>query len=118
MLTRPGQALGSMDYMPPEQIRGEPVTGAADIYSLGCVVFQCVSGRPPFADREGMRVLWAHLQDEPPDPSADRTDISREFTPALISALRKAPADRPRSSIEYARSLSRPRASRSRTRPA
>ena len=106
ILTRPGQPLGSMDYMPPEQIRGEPVTGAADVYSLGCVVFQCVSGRPPFADREGMRVLWAHLQDEPPDPSADRTDIPREFTQALISALRKAPADRPRSSIEYARSLS------------
>ena len=55
--------------MPPEQIRGEPVTGAADIYSLGCVVFECVHGRPPFADRQGMRVLWAHLQDEPPDPS-------------------------------------------------
>ena len=106
MLTRPGQPLGSMDYMPPEQIRGEPVTGAADIYSLGCVVFECVSGRPPFADREGMRVLWAHLQDEPPDPSVDRTDISREFTQALTAALRKAPADRPRSSIDYARSLS------------
>ena len=106
ILTRPGQPLGSMDYMPPEQIRGEPVTGAADVYSLGCVVFECVSGRPPFADRDGMRVLWAHLQDEPPDPSADRTDIPREFTQALISALRKAPADRPRSSIEYARSLS------------
>ena len=44
-LTRPGQALGSMDYMPPEQIRGEPVTGASDIYSLGCVVFECVLGQ-------------------------------------------------------------------------
>ena len=106
VLTRPGQPLGSMDYMPPEQIRGEPVTGAADIYSLGCVVFECVSGRPPFADREGMRVLWAHLQDEPPDPSAERTDISPEFAQALKAALRKEPAERPRTSIEYARSLS------------
>jgi serine/threonine-protein kinase len=106
MLTRPGQPLGSMDYMPPEQIRGEPVTGAADVYSLGCVVFECVSGRPPFADRDGMRVLWAHLQEEPPDPSADRTDIPREFTHALMAALRKVPAERPRSSIDYARSLS------------
>ena len=106
ILTRPGQPLGSMDYMPPEQIRGEPVTGAADVYSLGCVVFECVSGRPPFADRDGMRVLWAHLQDEPPDPSVDRTDISREFAQALTAALRKVPADRPRSSIDYARSLS------------
>ena len=55
VLTRPGQALGSMDYMPPEQIRGEPVTGAADTYSLGCVVFECLYGRPPFGDRQGMR---------------------------------------------------------------
>ena len=106
VLTRPGQPLGSMDYMPPEQIRGEPVTGAADIYSLGCVMFECVSGRPPFADREGMKVLWAHLQEEPPDPSVERTDISPEFVQALKAALRKDPAQRPHTSIEYARSLS------------
>jgi serine/threonine protein kinase len=105
-LTRPGQALGSMDYMPPEQIRGEPVTGAADTYSLGCVVFECVHGRPPFADRQGMGVLWAHLQDEPPDPSAERTDITPGLTRALRTALRKDPAERPRTSVEYARSLS------------
>ncbi|MGI8430521.1 MAG: serine/threonine-protein kinase [Solirubrobacteraceae bacterium] len=106
VLTRPGQLLGSMDYMPPEQIRGEPATGAADIYSLGCVVFECVRGQPPFADREGMGVLWAHLQDEPGDPSADRSDIPAGFTQALKAALHKQPAERPRSGIEYARSLS------------
>lgn len=106
VLTRPGQPLGSMDYMSPEQIRGEPVTGAADTYSLGCVVFECVQGRPPFADHEGMRVLWAHLQDEPPDLSAQRTDITPEFAQALKAALRKQPAERPRTSVEYARSLS------------
>ena len=107
ILTRPGQPLGSMDYMPPEQIRGEPVTGAADIYSLGCVAFECVCGRPPFADRKGLAVLWAHLQDQPPDPAAQRTDISAQFTEALTAALRKEPARRPRTSTEYARSLSR-----------
>ena len=107
VLTRPGQPLGSMDYMPPEQIRGEPVTGAADIYSLGCVVFECIGGRPPFADREGMRVLWAHLQEDPPDPSAQRADISPQFAHALKAALRKEPGERPHTSIEFARSLSR-----------
>jgi serine/threonine protein kinase len=107
VLTRPGQPLGSMDYMPPEQIRGEPVTGAADIYSLGCVVFECLNGRPPFADREGMRVLWAHLQDEPPDLSAERTDVTREFAEELSTALRKVPAERPRTSTDYARALAR-----------
>ncbi len=106
VLTMPGQALGSMDYMSPEQIRGEPVSGAADIYSLGCVVFECVQGRPPFADRQGMRVLWAHLQDEPPDPSAEGAEMSPEFIKALKAALCKDVADRPRSSVDYARSLS------------
>lgn len=107
VLTRPGQPLGSMDYMSPEQIRGESVTGAADIYSLGCVVFECLLGRPPFADREGMSVLWAHLQDDPPDPSAERSDVSTELVQALNSALRKQPGERPQTSIEFSNSLSR-----------
>ncbi len=105
VLTRPGQPLGSMDYMSPEQIRGEAVTGATDTYSLGCVVFECVHGRPPFADREGMAVLWAHLQDEP--PNLQRPEIPPDFAQALNAALRKQPAERPRTGVEYAHSLSR-----------
>jgi serine/threonine protein kinase len=107
VLTMPGQALGSLDYMSPEQIRGEPVTAAADIYSLGCVMFECLHGKPPFADRQGMRVLLAHLQDEPDDPCAGRADVPPEFTVAVKAALRKQPAERPSSSVEYARSLSK-----------
>jgi serine/threonine protein kinase len=104
-LTRPGQALGSMDYMAPEQIRGEQVTAATDIYALGCVMFECIEGRPPFADRGGMQVLWAHLREEPPDPTRD--GISPEFAQALKLALRKQPSERPSTGGEYARSLSR-----------
>lgn len=107
VLTRPGQPLGSMSYMSPEQIRGEQVTGATDTYALGCVVFECVCGRPPFADRDGMGVLWAHLQDEPPECSAQRADISPAFSQALGAALRKLPAQRPSSSVAYARALAR-----------
>jgi serine/threonine protein kinase len=103
-LTRPGQALGSLDYMAPEQIRGEQVTAATDIYALGCVIFECVEGRPPFADRGGMQVLWAHLRDEPPDPTRD--DLPPEFPRALKAALRKQPSERPSTGVEYARSLS------------
>jgi serine/threonine protein kinase len=103
-LTRPGQALGSMDYMAPEQIRGEQVTAATDIYALGCVVFECIEGRPPFADRGGMQVLWAHLREEAPDPARD--DLPAGFAQALKVALRKQPSERPRTSIEFARSLS------------
>jgi serine/threonine protein kinase len=105
VLTRPGQPLGSMDYMPPEQIRGDPVTGAADTYSLGCVAFECLAGRPPFADREGMRVLWAHLQDDPPDLLAERSDLPGAVGDVLRSALAKQPGERPDSNAAFASAL-------------
>ncbi|HWF55760.1 MAG TPA: serine/threonine-protein kinase [Solirubrobacteraceae bacterium] len=105
VLTLPGHTLGTLNYMAPEQIRGDPVTGAADVYSLGCVAFECLQGRPPFGDRDGMRVLWAHLQEEPPDPTAD-VELSPEFVEAMKTALRKEPAERPVSGVAYARSMS------------
>ncbi|MBV9001247.1 MAG: serine/threonine protein kinase, partial [Solirubrobacterales bacterium] len=105
LLTLPGQALGSMDYMAPEQIRGEPVSAATDIYALGCVMYECMCGRPPFADVQGMRILWAHLQDPPPDPRVIRPDIPREFSRTLLVALEKDAAKRPQSAGEYARML-------------
>ncbi len=103
LLTKPGQALGSMDYMAPEQIRGEEVTAATDVYALGCVMFQCLSGDPPFADREGMRILWAHLQEEPADPCATRTDLPADVSWAVLSALAKEPERRPPTATAYAR---------------
>jgi serine/threonine-protein kinase len=105
LLTLPGQALGSMDYMAPEQIRGEPVTAATDIYALGCVMYECLCGRPPFAEVQGMRILWAHLQDAPPDPRSVRADIPEEFSRALLVALEKDAANRPQTAGEYARML-------------
>jgi serine/threonine-protein kinase len=105
ILTLPGQALGSMDYMAPEQIRGEEVTAAADIYALGCVMYEALCGRTPFADVQGMRILWAHLQDEPPDPRQFRPDLTEDYTQRLLSALRKEPEDRPRTAGDYARLL-------------
>jgi serine/threonine protein kinase len=104
-LTRPGQALGSMDYMAPEQIRGEEVSAATDVYALGCVMCECLSGVTPFADRQGMRVLWAQLQDEPPDPTVGLTGVPPALGPAILRALAKDIAERPQSASEYARSL-------------
>ena len=104
-LTRTGQALGSLDYMAPEQIRGEDVGASTDVYGLGCVVFQCLCGQPPFVAHQGMRVLWAQLQDEPPDPCADLHAVSPELGPAVLAALAKDPSARPQSAGEYARVL-------------
>jgi serine/threonine protein kinase len=105
LLTLPGQALGSMDYMAPEQIRGEDLTAAADIYALGCVMFECVCGKPPFADVQGMRILWAHLQDEPPDPCSKNPEVSPQFAQTIMIALKKEAGERPSTAGEYARAL-------------
>jgi serine/threonine protein kinase len=105
VLTLPGQTLGTLDYMAPEQIRGEEVTGRSDLYSLGCVAYECLQGRPPFGDRQGMRVLWAHLNDEPPDPTTE-SELTSEFVRTLKTALKKDPEERPANCGDYARSLS------------
>ncbi len=92
VLTRPGQPLGSMDYMPP----GADPRRAGDRcrrHLLARVRDVRMRGRTAAVRRSpGDAVLWAHLQDEPPDPSAERTDISPEFAQALKAALRKDPA--------------------------
>ena len=105
VLTKPGQALGSMDYMAPEQIRGAEVAAPTDVYALGCVMYECLIGAPPFADRQGMRILWAHLQDEPPDLQGTRDDITQDVAWALSRALEKEPENRPPTASAYARMI-------------
>jgi serine/threonine protein kinase len=105
LLTRPGQALGSLDYMAPEQIRGETVSAATDVYSLGCVTYECFAGAPPFAHRLGMRVIMAQISEAPPDLSSKSPELSAELAAAVMSALEKDPADRPSSAGEFARRL-------------
>jgi len=100
VLTRPGQVLGTLDYLAPELVRGEGATPASDIYALGCVAFECLAGRPPLADRSLFGVGAAHLEDEPPDPPAPP-----EVAWALRRALAKNPAARPPTATAYAHLL-------------
>ncbi|MEJ7783974.1 MAG: serine/threonine-protein kinase [Solirubrobacteraceae bacterium] len=104
-LTRPGQTLGSMNYMAPEQVRGDDVGPFTDIYALGCVVFECLTGAPPFADRQGMRVLLAQIEAEPPHPCDRVEGLAREVGTAALLALEKEPADRPATASDYAERL-------------
>jgi serine/threonine-protein kinase len=106
-LTRPGQALGSLDYMAPEQIRGEEVSPATDIYALGCVVIECLTGKPPFGGRPSMRVLFAHLQDPPPDLHELRPDLSPDVSRAVARAMEKEAVERPASAVGYVASIAR-----------
>ena len=103
VLTRPGQALGSMDYMAPEQIRGEDVGPATDVYALACMLVELLTGKPPFADKVGMRIMWAHLQDEPPHPSDVNPQLPRPVGDAILKGLAKEPAERPQSATEFMR---------------
>ena len=102
-LTRPGQMLGSMDYMAPEQVGGGDVGPFTDVYALGCVLYHCLAGGPPFDDRPGMASLLAHLEATPPDPCERNPSLPRELGDAVLVALAKAPAKRPASASEYAR---------------
>ncbi len=102
MLTMPGQAVGSLDYMAPEQIRAEDVGPWTDVYGLACVVYTALTGFAPFADKTGMGVLWAHIQEDPPDPRDRRPELPDAIVAAVLAGLAKEPGDRPPTTVEYA----------------
>jgi serine/threonine protein kinase len=100
--TQPGQTLGTMPYMSPEQIEAGEIGPHTDIYALGCLAYECMTGVSPFSDSPGMGMLLAHLEQEPPHPSDRRPELPRELGDAILVALAKAPADRPESASGYA----------------
>jgi serine/threonine protein kinase len=101
VLTKPGQVMGTLDYLAPELIKGEPATPATDIYALGCTIYECVAGQAPFADKDGIQVGLAHVAEPPPPLSEFREDLPPAFAEAVLSALAKDPAQRPQTAAEY-----------------
>jgi serine/threonine-protein kinase len=93
-LTRTGQFVGTIDYVAPEQIEGRPVDGAADVYSLGCVLYQCLTGRVPFDRDNEAAVMYAHLSDPPPPIAASRPDLPEALDGVITKALAKDPKER------------------------
>jgi serine/threonine-protein kinase len=79
-MTHAGSFVGTVDYCSPEQIRGEPLDGRADVYSFGCLLYHCLSGEPPYARESEVAVLQAHLNDPPPSLSPDLDGV---FTRAM-----------------------------------
>jgi serine/threonine-protein kinase len=104
-LTRPGQVVGTVDYLAPELIRGEPATPASDVYALGCVVFECLCGQTPFGGRGRFQVGMAHLEEAPANPCAGRAELPERYGEVVRRALRKDPARRPATPSAYARAL-------------
>ena len=105
VLTQPGQVMGTLDYLAPELIRGEEATPAGDLYALGCLTYECLTGTTPFGGRSVFQIGLAHLDEEPQDPRQSRPDCPPELAAAVLWALEKEPSERPATASVYARDL-------------
>jgi serine/threonine protein kinase len=92
--TTSGRFIGTTDYVAPEQIGGKPVDARTDVYSLGCVLYQCLTGDPPFERDDEAAMLWAHLVEYPPPVSARRPGLPAGLDAVVAKAMAKAPEDR------------------------
>jgi hypothetical protein len=93
-LTRSGYFLGTLDYCAPEQFRGEGVDHRADVYSLGCLLYECLTGHVPFERDSDPAVMFAHLQSDPPLLATARPDLPAALDQVIGTALAKEPDDR------------------------
>jgi len=94
-LTVTGEIVGTSHYLAPERALGRPAGPPADVYSLGCVGYQLVTGEPPFRADAPAAVAYQHVDTEPVPPGELRPDLSTAFEEFLLRMLAKDPADRP-----------------------
>jgi serine/threonine-protein kinase len=100
-ITRAGFTVGSSSYMSPEQIDGDrKIDGRSDLYSLGCVLFEGLTGRPPFVRRKEAVVLQLHLTEPAPDVRSIRPDVPPRLAAVISKALAKTPDQRWQSAVE------------------
>ncbi len=105
-LTGTGHAVGTLNYMSPEQATGEAEIGAeADIYALGCVLHEMLTGQPPFSGPTARALMARHVLDEPPPIRTVRGDVPQAVEAAIRKAMAKAPADRYRTATAFAEAL-------------
>jgi len=106
-LTATDQLVGTLDYLAPERIRGEPVDGRADVYALGCVLFECLTGQVPFTRATEAAAIYAHLEEQPPRASELRPGLPKALDDVLARALAKDRADRWQTGAELRASAQR-----------
>jgi tetratricopeptide (TPR) repeat protein/tRNA A-37 threonylcarbamoyl transferase component Bud32 len=105
-VTGTGVAIGTVEYMSPEQASGnQEIDGRSDIYSLGCVLYEMLTGRTPFAGRTPTGMLGAHRTELPPSVTAKRREIPLEVELAIETALAKLPSERFATAAEFAAAL-------------
>ncbi|HLU41242.1 MAG TPA: serine/threonine-protein kinase [Microthrixaceae bacterium] len=96
-LTQDGTLVGTATYLAPEQLLGDPVDGRTDLYSLGIVLYECLTGRVPFQGDNGAAVALARLHSDPLDPRRYRADVPPRVAEAVMRVLRRDPDQRPAS---------------------
>ena len=101
-VTAGDQLAGTVDYLAPECIIGEPADGRSDIYSLGCVLFEALTGEVPFPRDSEVAAIYSQLEDEPPRPSERRPEVPVELDAVVARAMAKDPERRWQSGAELA----------------
>ena len=104
-LTGDGAAIGTPDYMAPEQAQGQPATAAADIYALGVVLYEMLTGALPFTADSPLAVLLKHMQSQPPRLRSVAPELPPDLEFVLMRALAKAPTARFATAGELAAAL-------------
>jgi hypothetical protein len=102
-LTRTGQWVGTVDYLAPELVEGRSADARSDVYSLGCVLYEAITGEVPFPREAQMAKLYAHVQAQPPAPSAVRPGLPPALDGLVLRALAKDPDERPQSAGDLGR---------------
>jgi serine/threonine protein kinase/streptogramin lyase len=93
-ITRTGTVVGTLDYMSPEQLEGRKVDGRVDVYALGCVLYQALTGVVPYPRDTEHAKMWAHMTEPPPRPGAVAPDLPSGFDEVVARAMAKRPDDR------------------------
>ena len=107
-LTQTGMAVGTPVYMAPEQSAGEAVGPSADLYSLGCVLYEMLAGEPPFTGRNAAAIMARHMMETVPSIRIVRQSVPDEVEEAIFAALGKVPADRPQTAAAFSEILGLP----------
>jgi serine/threonine-protein kinase len=93
-ITGTGQFLGTLDYAAPEQFEGQALDARADIYSLGCVLYECLSGEPPYLRETDAALVFAHIQAPPPKVTEARPELPQAVDAVVRRGMAKDPKDR------------------------
>jgi serine/threonine protein kinase len=104
-LTRTGSTVGTTGYLAPEQIQGKPADPRSDLYSLACLVFELMTGEPPFKGENELAVRWAHASESRPLASQVRPELGQRYDAFFVKALAIEPRERFSSGRDFAEAL-------------